>query len=198
MLCRVRGVRGIKDIHDSQLHSHASEIKRLRWYRRQKSTVHQACTNTNQQLFCPIYAMSSLNPRTAYEFFLGKRVSDNHWRSVQQRLTTVGMEVTDDNVIFYAKLRKQIPRSAVNIVEVFEAYKKAEKLLALNNSKITGEAILGILSEQDINPHPATLSRWFKPLGGFRKSRNYYPEKLAPLLTAAFLYQSAKSTKIGD
>ncbi len=139
----------------------------------------------------------SLNPRTAYEFFLGKRVSDNHWKAVQQRLKAVGMEVTDDTVIFYAKLRRQIPRTSVNIVEVFEAYKKAEKLLALNNSKVSGSEILAILSEQGIKPHAATISRWFKTVGGFRKTRFYYPEKLTPILTAAFIYQTVNSTKLG-
>jgi len=137
------------------------------------------------------------DPRTAYELFLRKRVSDTHWRTVKQSLSAVGMEINDENVVFYAKLRKLIPRGSCDVLEVFNAYRRAEKLLALNNSKITGLQILEILAKEGVSPHPATISRWFKSLGGFRQTRNYYPEKLVPVLTQAFIYKIANSTKLG-
>ncbi len=136
------------------------------------------------------------DPRTAYEFFLGKRVSDNHWYSVKRTLTQNNMEVNDDTVVFYAKLRKENKRSSVNVVQLFEYRKKAEKLLALNDSKITGERILEILANEGITPHMATISRWFKPVGGFRKTRWYYPEKLVPVITSALLYKVQHSEKL--
>ncbi len=107
------------------------------------------------------------------------------------------MELSDENVVFYAKLRKLIPRGSGSILEVFEAHQKAEKLLALDNSKVTGLQVLELLTKEGICPHPATISRWFKPLGGFRKTRNYYPEKLVSVLTQAFIYKIANSTKLG-
>ena len=137
------------------------------------------------------------DPRTAYEFFLGKRVSDNHWRSVVKILKENNMEINDDNVVFYAKLRKENKRTSVNLVHLFEYRKKAEKLLALNDSKITGERILEILANEGINPHMATISRWFKCVGGFRKTRWYYPEKLVPVITSALLYKVEKTQKLG-
>lgn len=137
------------------------------------------------------------DPRTAYEYFLGKRVSDNHWRSLCRTLTENGMTVNDDNVLFYAKVRKLIPRTPVHLKDVLGCYQKAEKFLALNSSKITGEQILELFSKEGVNPHPATLSRWFKPVGGFRKTRFYYPEKLTPVLASAFIYKLTNSPKLG-
>jgi hypothetical protein len=138
-----------------------------------------------------------MESRTVYETYLRKRVSDSHWSSVKKTLTQSGMDITPDTVVFFAKLRKEIPRSSVGVLQVFECYQKAEKLLALNDSKIRGLQILEILQSEGINPHPATISRWFKTIGGFRKTRLYYPEKLTKVLTAAFIYKVANQTKIG-
>ena len=137
------------------------------------------------------------DPRTAYELYLRKRVSDNHWQTVKRTLTQAGMDINDETVVFFAKLRKEIPRASVGILQVFECYQRAEKLLSINDSKITGAQILDILNGESIDPHPATISRWFKSLGGFRKTRGYYPEKLTKVLTSAFIYKIATSTKIG-
>jgi hypothetical protein len=138
------------------------------------------------------------DPRTAYELYLRKRVSDNHWQTVKRTLVQAGMDVNDETVVFFAKLRKEIPRASVGILQVFECYQKAEKLLAINSSKINGLQILEILNGEGINPHPATISRWFKSLGGFRKTRLYFPEKLTRVLTSAFIYKIANSTKLGS
>jgi len=135
--------------------------------------------------------------RLAYELHLGKRVSDNHWYKVKRNLEDGGFQVNADTAVFYAKLKQHLPRTSVGTLKVFEHYQKAEKLLAQSASKIRGLEILEILSNQGINPHPATISRWFKPLGGFRKTRLYYPEKLTPVLTAAFIYQTVNSIKLG-
>jgi hypothetical protein len=137
-----------------------------------------------------------MDARTAYETFLRKRVSDSHWSSVKKTLIDSGMEVNPDTVVFFAKLRKEIPRASVGILQVFECYQQAEKLLAINSSKIKGSEVIDILVKEGINPHPATISRWFKSLGGFRQTRNYYPEKLTKVLTSAFIYKIANSTKL--
>jgi len=135
--------------------------------------------------------------RLAYELHLGKRVSDNHWYKVKRNLEDGGFEVNADTAVFYAKLKQHLPRTSVGTLQVFKQYQKAEKLLAESASKIKGSEILQILSNQGITPHAATISRWFKPLGGFRKTQFYFPEKLTPVLTAAFVYQTVNSTKLG-
>jgi hypothetical protein len=77
-----------------------------------------------------------MDARTAYETFLRKRVSDSHWSSVKRTLTDSGMEVNSDTVVFFAKLRKEIPRASVGILQVFECYQKVEKLLSANSSNV--------------------------------------------------------------
>ncbi|NES18147.1 MAG: hypothetical protein F6K41_04275 [Symploca sp. SIO3E6] len=134
-------------------------------------------------------------PRIFYERAVGKRVSDSHWTAVKKRLTDQGLMVNEDNVLFYAKLKKLIPR-ATGIQKALEAYNKAEKLLVSPN-KISGLEVLGILASQGINPHKGTISRWFSPVGGFRKTRFYLPEKLIPVLTKAFIYKASNTIKLG-
>lgn len=195
MLCIVRSVRGSRDIRTSQGHAHASEIKHHSQQRSCNLTVQVLCALSRKHqsyLQC-----MKTDPRTAYELFLRKRVSDNHWQSVKRALSEAGMDINDDTVVFYAKLRKLIPRGTGNVLQVFECYQKAEKLLALNNSKVTGTQVLELLNQEDINPHPATISRWFRSVGGFRKTRFYYPEKLVSVLTSAFIYKVVNSTKLG-
>jgi len=195
MLYRVRKVQGTKNTNSSQQHTHASEIKHHNQQRSRNLTVQVLCAlNRKHQNY--LQCMKT-DPRTAYELFLRKRVSDNHWQSVKHALSQAGMDITDDTVVFYAKLRKLIPRGTGNVLQVFECYQKAEKLLALNNSKVTGTQVLEILNQEDIKPHPATISRWFRSVGGFRKTRSYYPEKLVSVLTSAFIYKIANSTRLG-
>ena len=159
--------------------------------------LNRATALCRETLATLLFATREMDARTAYETFLRKRVSDNHWSTVKRTLTDSGMEINPDTVVFFAKLRKEIPRASVGILQVFECYQKAEKLLAINSSKITGSQILDILNGEGINPHPATISRWFKSLGGFRKTRFYFPEKLTRVLTSAFIYKIANSAKLG-
>lgn len=188
-------MQGSQVTNTSQIHSHASEKQHQRYQRNCNLTV-QALRALSYEHQKYLQHMKT-DPRSAYELFLRKRVSDNHWQSVKRALSKAGMDVNDDTVIFYAKLRKLIPRGTGNVLQVFECYQKAEKLLALNNSKVTGTQILEMLNQEGISPHPATISRWFRSIGGFRKTRSYYPEKLVAVLTSAFIYKIANSTKLG-
>ena len=140
--------------------------------------------------------MDNSEARLAYELAQGKRVSDSHWSNVKKILTHNSLEVNPSTVVFYSKLRKEIPRSSVGIFEVFKCYQRAEKLL-INSPKIRGSEILDILAREGISPHPSTISRWFKSLGGFRKTRLYLPEKLTPILAQAFIYKTANQVKLG-
>ncbi len=138
-----------------------------------------------------------IDPRSFYERFLGKRVSDNHWRLVTRTLEDNGLSVTDDNVIFYAKIRKLIHRTPVQFRDILACYQQAEKFLAIKGKKITGEEILRLLEQEGITPHKATLSRWFKSIGGFRRTRAYFPENLTPVLASAFIYKLTNTPNLG-
>jgi hypothetical protein len=157
-----------------------------------KKTIAKLCIAT-----CNLGEMNPTNDaRLAYEMFLGKRVSDSHWSQVKTRLSSQGLSVDNETVVFYAKVSKLIPRSAVGLDKVLEAYNRAERLL-ISPSKITGTQVLDIFAREGINPHPGTVSRWFRSVGGFRKNRSYLPEKLIPVLAKAFIYQTANTIKIG-
>ncbi|NER95075.1 MAG: hypothetical protein F6J86_14765 [Symploca sp. SIO1B1] len=140
---------------------------------------------------------TDIEMRLAYERYKGRRVSDSHWSNVKKTLREGGFDVTDETVVFYAKLRELLPRSTASMVDIFEAYQKAQNYLALNSNAIKGSEVLEVLNAQGINPHKGTISRWFKKLGGFRKNRLYYPEKLTPIFTSAFLYKVSKVSRIG-
>jgi hypothetical protein len=116
---------------------------------------------------------------------------------VKRTLADSGMEINPDTVVFFAKLRKEIPEHLLESFKSLSATSKLRSYWQSIPSKITGSQILDILNGEGINPHPATISRWFKSLGGFRKTRFYFPEKLTRVLTSAFIYKIANSTKLG-
>lgn len=133
-------------------------------------------------------------PRMAYEMHLGKRVSDSHWSHVKNRLISQGLTVDNDTVVFYARISQIIPRSC-GIAKALQAYNRAERLL-LAPHKITGLEVLDIFAREGINPHPSTVTRWFKDAGGFRRNRKYLPEKLVPVLARAFVFKASQTDKL--
>lgn len=127
--------------------------------------------------------------RIEYELIFG-RCSDTHWRNVQKILQKNQMEITPKNVRFFAEIRKIIPRSAIGVEGILTCYSKAEKLLEKTNEDIKGVEVLNILSEYGVKPHPSTVTRWFKALGGYRRDKQYSPEQLKPIFTSALIYKA--------
>jgi len=135
--------------------------------------------------------------RLAYELLVG-RVGDSHWFRVRQLLKRQNLEPTPKNVQFFAELRKLIPRSAVGVEGLLESYRKADELLSKSNRNYKGSEILGILQQYGVRPHQTTVSRWFRPIGGYRKEREYSPDKVKNLLIQAFLYKAQFSSKLPE
>jgi hypothetical protein len=135
--------------------------------------------------------------RIEYELIFG-RCSDTHWRNVQKILQKNQMEITPKNVRFFAEIRKIIPRSAIGVEGILTCYSKAEKLLEKTNEEIKGGEVLNILSEYGIKPHPSTVTRWFKALGGYRRDKKYSPEQLKPIFTSAFIYKAIHSNTLEE
>lgn len=135
--------------------------------------------------------------RIEYELIFG-RCSDTHWRNIQKILQKNQMDITPKNVRFFAEIRKIIPRSAIGVEGVLSCYSKAEKLLEKTSEDIKGGRVLNILSEYGIKPHPSTVTRWFKPLGGYRKDRKYSPQDLKTVLTSAFIYQAIHASNLEE
>lgn len=142
--------------------------------------------------------MSKEDARLAYEVARGSRCSDNHWYNTRKLLARHGLEVNKENVQFFAELRKSIPRSAIGIEGLLDCYKKADEILSNSTQSLKGYRILEILRQYGVNPHQSTISRWFQPLGGYRRNREYPPQKLKGLFSAAFIYKAQHSTKLPE
>lgn len=137
------------------------------------------------------------NTRLAYELIVG-RCSDNHWRDVRKILAKNQMELTVENVQFFAEIRKIIPRSAIGVEGVLKCYAEAEKLLNQTSRKLKGLEVLHTLNQYGVKPHQSTVTRWFKPLGGYRRNKEYSPHDLKPIFTSAFIYRAMQSTKLPE
>ena len=135
--------------------------------------------------------------RLEYELVFG-RCSDTQWRNIQNILKKNSMDVTPKNVRFFAEIRKLIPRSAIGVEGILTCYSKADQLLGKTNRSIKGVEVLSLLSQYDIKPHPSTVTRWFKSIGGYKRDREYSPEQLKPIFTSAFIYKALHSDKLEE
>lgn len=133
--------------------------------------------------------------RLAYELALGKRISDRSWYSTKRLLTKHGLELSSDNLQFFAQIRTLIPRSAIGVTGILDCYQKAEKILS-SHASLKGSEIVSILNRYGVKPHQTTVSRWFSSIGGYRKDRSYPAGKLKVILTQAFIYKTHFSTAL--
>lgn len=133
--------------------------------------------------------------RLAYEVALGKRISDRSWYSTKRLLARHNLELTPDNLQFFAQVRVLIPRSAIGVTGILECYQKAEKILS-SHAALKGSEIIAILNGYGVKPHQTTISRWFGSIGGYRKDRSYPAGKLKVILTQAFIYKAHFTTAL--
>ncbi|NER27251.1 MAG: hypothetical protein F6J89_06335 [Symploca sp. SIO1C4] len=135
--------------------------------------------------------------RLAYELAIGKRVSDAHWWRTRKLLTNHRLEITATNAQFLVALRKQIPKSAIGVSGLLDAYHRAESLTAKMGGTMTGAEVSNILLQFGITAHRTTISRWFKKAaGGYQKKRDYTPEEIKGILISAFLYKASQTGKL--
>lgn len=135
--------------------------------------------------------------RLAYELSLGNRCSDNHWYRTRKLLERHQLEVNAANVQLFAELRRAIPRSQIGISGLLECYRQATEVLK-NAQSLKGSKVLAVLRQYGVTPHQTTVSRWFRGLGGYRKDREYTPDQLKAIFTAAFIYKAQHSTKLPE
>lgn len=135
--------------------------------------------------------------RLAYELING-RVSDSHWYQVRRMLKRHSLEVTVKNVQLFAEIRKVIPRSAIGVDGILSCYEKVETMLDKTNRNFKGYEVLEALQVYGVKPHQSTVSRWFKPLGGYRRDRQYKPEKLRTIFIQALIYKAHHSVGLPE
>lgn len=132
--------------------------------------------------------------RLAYEVALGRRVTDNHWYRTRKLLQSHGLEVNAESVQFFAQIRRVIPRSAIGVSGILTCHQRATELLSQTTKPLKGSEVLAMLRQYGVAPHQTTVSRWFRPLGGYRRDRGYPPVQLKSIFTQAFLYKAQQSS----
>jgi hypothetical protein len=133
--------------------------------------------------------MEELEARLAYEAIAG-RCSDNHWYRVKRLLKKHQLPISVANVQFFAQVRQLIPRSAIGIEGILDCYSRADAILSKSSRNFQGMEVLEMLNRYGVRPHQTTISRWFRPVGGYRKNKEYSPDKLKSIFTQAFIYKA--------
>ncbi|AFZ22387.1 hypothetical protein [Allocoleopsis franciscana] len=136
--------------------------------------------------------MNQEDARLTYELALGRRVTDRSWYSTKRLLAKHQLELTPENLQFFAQIRTLIPRSAIGVSGILECYEKAEKIMQ-SHASLKGSEIVSILSGYGVKPHQTTISRWFSSIGGYRRDRSYPASALKVILTQAFIYKASFS-----
>ncbi|MBW4567194.1 MAG: hypothetical protein KME31_03995 [Tolypothrix carrinoi HA7290-LM1] len=135
--------------------------------------------------------MRKLDQKEARELFeevFGKRISDASW----YRLKPVfgkDFPLTKQNVIWLAEIKKQLPKCNLRLVPIVNLVKQANELIAGRESRISGKDLLELFEQHQITIHPNTLTKWFRPLNGFRQTRIYLLQELYPVILAAHTYK---------
>ena len=126
--------------------------------------------------------------RRHYEMRMGRRVADSHWWKVRKILENANIELTETNLDHYLEIRKLCPRYSVNFKILLQRIKAFNEYLG-SKKQMTGLHFCYYLKSQNVKPHQATISRWFSPVGGFKKDRVYSLKELSTIAIPAFSYQ---------
>jgi hypothetical protein len=132
--------------------------------------------------------------RKLFEEVLEKRISDASW----YRLKPVfgdNFPLIKQNVVWLAEIKKQLPKCDLRLVPIVNSVKEANNLIAGQASSISGKQLLELFVLHQITIHPNTLTKWFKPLQGFRKTRIYSLKELYPVILAAHTYKLRQSVE---
>ncbi len=135
--------------------------------------------------------------RLAYEAIMG-RVSDSLWYRVKSLLKKHRLEISVRNVQLFADIRKLIPRSAIGVGGILECYQKVDEILSKSQRDFKGLEVLEMLQKYGVKPHQTTISRWFKPLGGYKRDKEYPPKKLQSVFISALIYKAHNATKLPE
>ena len=135
--------------------------------------------------------MKKIDPKEARELFeeeLGKRISDASWYRLKPVFNDE-FPLTKQNVTWLAGIKKQLPKCDLRLVPIVNSVKQANELIAGRSSQISGKELLELFEQSEITIHPNTLTKWFRPLNGFRQTRVYSLKELYPVILAAHTYK---------
>ncbi|OKH29912.1 hypothetical protein NIES2101_42865 [Calothrix sp. HK-06] len=126
--------------------------------------------------------------RSLFEEVLGKRISDASWYRLKP-IFGDDFPLIKQNVTWLAEVKKQLPKCDLRLIPIVNSVKVANQLIAGKESEISGKELLELFKQHNIAIHPNTLTKWFKPLNGFRKTRVYELKELYPVILAAHTYK---------
>lgn len=139
--------------------------------------------------------MRKIDQKVARELFeeeFGKRISDASWYRLKPVFNDK-FPLTKQNVTWLAQIKKQLPKCDLRLVPIVNSVKQANELISDNRaSQISGKELLELLEQHQIKIHPNTLTKWFRPLNGFRQTRIYSLKELYPVILAAHTYKLRK------
>jgi hypothetical protein len=133
--------------------------------------------------------------REVYESIY-RRVSDTTWCNVN-KIFTEEFPRTQENVVLLAQLKNTMPSIGIyRLPHIKEALKKL-KTFTDKGAFLTGKEFKETWIEEGFTLNKNTLSRWFKPLGGFKLDRKYSVEQVKPLLVTLYAKFIAEKIKRG-
>jgi hypothetical protein len=138
--------------------------------------------------------MRKLDQKEARELFeetLGKRISDASWYRLKP-IFGDDFPLIKQNVTWLAEVKKQLPKCDLRLIPIVNSVRIANQLIAGKESEISGKELLELFDQHQIKIHPNTLTKWFRPLMGFRKTRIYLLKELYPIILAAHSYKLRK------
>jgi hypothetical protein len=141
--------------------------------------------------------MTKLDQKEARELFesvLGKRISDASWYRLKPIFGN-NFPLIKQNVVWLAEVKKQLPKCDLRLVPIVNSVKSANELIANQASEISGKQLLELFEQYNITIHANTLTKWFKPLNGFRQTRIYLLKELYPIILAAHTYKLRKEVE---
>jgi hypothetical protein len=138
--------------------------------------------------------MRKLEQKEARELFeevLGKRISDATWYRMKP-IFGDDFPLIKQNVSWLAEVKKQLPKCDMRLIPIVNSVRIANQIIEGKESQISGKELLELFDQHQIKIHANTLTKWFRPLMGFRKTRIYLLKELYPIILAAHSYKLRK------
>jgi hypothetical protein len=114
--------------------------------------------------------------------------SDSMWYRLKANIFNNDFPLTRENVIYIATIKRMLPRFNISKFDIVSTVKQVS-MLTSTLTVIKGKEILEMFDKYEINVHKNTITKWFKDIGGFSKTRTYLISELTPILLAAFVYK---------
>lgn len=135
--------------------------------------------------------------RVIYETLLDSRCSDSHWSKVKRLMSACGLPMDKDGLKVLIELRKVCPRYFRKYAEIKEQLTAmGRELKPAIKDGVSGNEFLAIISQHNITPDQSTVSRWFKPIGGFKRDKEYDEQTILPIVACALIYKSRKHSEV--